>query len=113
MQDIPSQVKDAIQHTQKVARSLDSHWVNIVEKSRLHQILGSERVRVNSLHHQAIDRVADDLRVVAEASDGVIEAVEYIHPTKFTIGVQWHPESLASSNEMMNRLFNEFVQAAQ
>lgn len=112
VQDIPSQMKDAIQHSQKVARNLDSHWVNIVLNSRLYQILGSEKVRVNSLHHQAIDRVADDLRVVAKASDGVIEAVEYIHPTKFTIGVQWHPESLASRDETMNRLFAEFIKCS-
>ena len=46
---------------------------------------------VNSFHHQALDKVADDFKVVARASDGVVEAIE--HKTyKFLVGVQWHPE---------------------
>ena len=112
IQDIPSQVKEPIQHSQKVDRSKDTHWVNISKDSNLFQVIGSERVRVNSLHHQAIDTVADDLRVVAQSADGIIEAVEYIHPTTFTVGVQWHPESMASNNQEMNNLFLEFISSS-
>jgi putative glutamine amidotransferase len=109
IQDIPSQVEAPIQHSQKIDRSRDTHWVTISRDSRLYEIVGSERVRVNSLHHQAIDRVADDLRVVAQSSDGIVEAVEYIHPSTFTVGVQWHPESMASTNFEMNNMFAEFI----
>jgi putative glutamine amidotransferase len=109
IQDIPSQVEAPIQHSQKIDRSRDTHWVTISRDSRLYEIVGSERVRVNSLHHQAIDRVADDLRVVAQSSDGIVEAVEYIHPSTFTVGVQWHPESMASTNSEMNNMFAEFI----
>ncbi|WP_160725787.1 gamma-glutamyl-gamma-aminobutyrate hydrolase family protein [Bacillus sp. USDA818B3_A] len=112
VQDIPSQVKEPIQHTQIVNRSRDTHWVSIDKDSKLFEILGSEKVRVNSLHHQSIDRLGWDLRVVAEASDGIIEAVEYIYPSTFTLGVQWHPESMASTNDQMNHLFVEFIKSS-
>ncbi|MGG3466848.1 gamma-glutamyl-gamma-aminobutyrate hydrolase family protein [Neobacillus pocheonensis] len=109
IQDIPSLLEDPIQHSQKIDRSRDTHWVTISKDSKLFQVIGSERVRVNSLHHQAIDNVASNLRIVAQAADGVIEAVESIHPTTFMVGVQWHPESMASTNEPMNNLFVEFI----
>lgn len=109
IQDIPSQAPEAIQHNQKVARNKDAHWVSILPDSKLFQIFGTDRVRVNSIHHQALDIIADDLRVVARSADGIVEAVEYANSSKFAIGVQWHPESLAPTNETMNRLFKEFI----
>ena len=112
IQDIPCQVKEPIQHSQIVKRSRDTHWVNIENDSKLFQLLGSEHVRVNSLHHQSIDRIASELRVVARSSDGVVEAVEYVHPCTFTVGVQWHPESMASTNTGMNNLFAEFIKSS-
>lgn len=111
IQDIPSTMKEPIQHSQKVDRSRETHWVTLDKESKLYQIFGEESVRVNSLHHQALDRIANDLNVVAKATDGIIEAVEYAH-SPFAIGVQWHPESLASSNPLMNKLFTEFIQEA-
>ncbi|MEH7121405.1 gamma-glutamyl-gamma-aminobutyrate hydrolase family protein, partial [Neobacillus vireti] len=112
IQDIPCQVKEPIQHTQIVKRSRDTHWVNIQRDSKLFQLLGTEQVRVNSLHHQSIDRIASDLRIVAQSSDGIVEAVEYVHPSTFTVGVQWHPESMASTNSQMNNLFAEFIKSS-
>ncbi|MEH7417935.1 gamma-glutamyl-gamma-aminobutyrate hydrolase family protein [Neobacillus drentensis] len=112
LQDISSQVKEPIQHSQKVARSSETHWVNIQKDSKLFQILDSEQVRVNSLHHQSINKVAKDLRVVAESSDGIVEAVEYIYPSTFTVGVQWHPESMVNTNDQMNNLFVEFIKSS-
>jgi putative glutamine amidotransferase len=112
IQDIPSQMKEPIQHSQTVERRRDTHWVNISTDSKLYQILDSDRVRVNSLHHQALDKVSEDLRVVAMSSDGIVEAVEYIHSSTFTVGVQWHPESMASSNSRMNNLFIEFIKSS-
>jgi putative glutamine amidotransferase len=111
IQDIPNQVKEPIQHSQTVERSRDTHWVTVSEDSQLFQILGSDQIRVNSLHHQAIGTVAKDLRVVASSSDGIIEAVEYMGSNTFIIGVQWHPESMASTNSRMNKLFLQFIQS--
>ncbi|MDN3016429.1 gamma-glutamyl-gamma-aminobutyrate hydrolase family protein [Paenibacillus sp. BSR1-1] len=111
IQDIPSQVNKPIQHTQKIDRSRDTHWVTISKDSKLFEVLDSEIVRVNSLHHQAIDKVASDLSVAARSADGIVEAVEYIHSPTFTMGVQWHPESMASTNPAMNNLFVEFIRS--
>ncbi|RMG95667.1 MAG: hypothetical protein D6705_13040, partial [Deltaproteobacteria bacterium] len=47
---------------------------------------------VNSIHHQAIDRIAPALRAVAWAEDGIVEAVEPVEDRGFVVGVQWHPE---------------------
>jgi putative glutamine amidotransferase len=112
IQDIPSQVENGIKHAQIVERSRDSHGVTIDEDSKLYQIFGTNKLRVNSLHHQALDVVADDLRVVARSSDGIVEAVEYVKPSTFTIGVQWHPESMASTNPYMKSLFDEFIKSS-
>ncbi|WP_456279252.1 gamma-glutamyl-gamma-aminobutyrate hydrolase family protein [Bacillus sp. AK128] len=113
IQDIPSQSKDPIQHSQIVDRGRDTHWVNITSSSRLYSIFGSEKLRVNSLHHQSIHTLGKDLCVVAISSDGIIEAVEYTKPSRFTLGVQWHPESMTKSNELMNELFVEFLKCSQ
>jgi putative glutamine amidotransferase len=112
IQDIPSQVNEPIQHAQKIDRYRDTHWVTISKDSRLFELVGSDRVRVNSLHHQAIGEAANDLRIVANSSDGIVEAVEYSHPTTFTVGIQWHPESMASTNPAMNNLFAEFIKSS-
>jgi len=51
------------------------------------------RTRVNCLHHQAVDRLGEGLRVTARAVDGVVEALEL--PGAPVVGVQWHPEMFA------------------
>jgi putative glutamine amidotransferase len=110
IQDIPSQVKEPIKHTQIVDRSRDTHWVMVSKDSKLYEMMGTDRIRVNSLHHQALDILSNDLRIVAQSSDGIIEAVEYTrYPTTFTVGVQWHPESMVKTNKQMNHLFAEFI----
>lgn len=108
-QDLPSQYPGALQHMQKAARGQDTHWAEIAEGSGLHRIFGQTRVRINSLHHQALERVADGLVVTATASDGVIEAVEDPEAA-FTIGVQWHPESMWARDSLMKALFQDFVE---
>lgn len=112
IQDIPSQVKDSIKHTQSVKRSWDTHFVTIKEDSQLASIIGETKTRVNSIHHQAIDMLAKDLVEVARSKDGIIEAVEHKSYQNFLLGVQWHPESMASTNEKMNQIFAEFIKSA-
>ncbi|USG63727.1 gamma-glutamyl-gamma-aminobutyrate hydrolase family protein [Brevibacillus ruminantium] len=110
IQDIPSQVKQPLQHSQKAERGRDTHWVTIEEGSWLAHIFEAEQIRVNSLHHQALKDVASELKIVAKASDGIVEAVEYTG-SSFAIGVQWHPESqAAAANPLMSKLFEAFVE---
>jgi putative glutamine amidotransferase len=60
--------------------------------SLLAGIVKSERIEVNSLHRQAIDRLAPGLQIDARAADGTIEAVSGGGGNPFVLGVQWHPE---------------------
>ncbi len=112
-QDIPSQMQDHLIHEQypALARNQTSHAVMIDASSRLAQIVGTTRLEVNSLHHQAVRDPAPHFNVVAVAPDEVVEAIEL--PTKrFVLSVQWHPEDLALNNPHMHNLFAAFVRAA-
>ncbi len=69
--------------------------VELEEGSRLYEMYGS-RLGINSLHHQAIDRVAPGWRVAGRSADGTAEALEW--PGHDVIAVQWHPEMLAGAS---------------
>jgi putative glutamine amidotransferase len=59
-----------------------------------------------------VARLGTDLRVVATAPDGTIEAIEHVRNT-WVVGVQWHPEDDAASTPDQQRLFDEFVARAR
>ena len=110
-QDIPSQVKESINHTQKAEKSILTHSIQIEGKSRLHRIFKRKEVWVNGKHHQAIKDLAPGLIVSARAADGIVEAAE--HPLKkFIIAVQWHPEGTWKNDIFSKRLFRAFVRVA-
>lgn len=73
----------------------------------LYNILGENRIKVNSRHNKHI--VYTDLDCVAYSKDGILEGVED-KTKKFFIGVQWHPESI-SSDVYSNRLLDYFINA--
>jgi putative glutamine amidotransferase len=89
------------------------HPIEIQPGGLLSQITdGSQREMVNSLHAQAIDKVADGLAVEAISDDGVIEAVSATRPNSFALGVQWHPEyPITKECVLSRRLFAAFNQA--
>lgn len=74
-------------------------------------ILGDKPVMVNSLHRQAIDRLADGLEIEATAEDGTIESVSVKDARAFALGVQWHPEYWAGSDPASRKLFEAFGEA--
>lgn len=88
------------------------HAVSIVPGGLLHRLLGQSEIEVNSLHWQAIDRLADRLAVEAVAPDGVIEAVSVPGARGFVLGVQWHPEYRATENPISMAMFGAFSEAA-
>jgi putative glutamine amidotransferase len=110
-QDLPSQHPSEINHDPDRPRSSRSHSVELQGESRLARAVGSTHIDVNSVHHQSILRVANELRVVATAPDGVIEAVEAAAESPWwCVGVQWHPEDLTQTAEPWDRnLFAAFV----
>lgn len=93
-----------------------SHEVELVEGGVLHGLVGDRRVRVNSLHHQGIDRLAPALAVEARAPDGLVEAfrVEEAHARGgFALAVQWHPEWRSWADPLSSALFGAFGEAAR
>lgn len=96
-----------IKHSQENTPSQPSHTVMISEDSELYSIFG-EKVLVNSFHHMSIKRVADEFKVIARAGDDIIEAIERISGS-FAMGIQWHAEMMAGSNENMLKIFKLFI----
>ena len=113
IQDIESELPAALKHEQGAPRERRSHRVRLLAGSRLAQLAAGESALVNSHHHQAIETCGRGLRATAWASDGLIEAVEDVRPTRWAVGVQWHPEIDWAGEEFSTRLFREFVAAAQ
>lgn len=113
IQDIPAQVGREIDHDPDAPRTTYAHPVEIDTNSRLARAVGVTRMDVNSVHHQAIGRVAPTLRVTATAPDGVIEGVETAPDDPWwCVGVQWHPEDTVERSELDRRLFATLADAA-
>jgi putative glutamine amidotransferase len=88
------------------------HGAAFEPDSRLADIAGSTQARINSSHHQAIEKPGKNLRITAHATDGVIEGVEWTGDSNWVVGVQWHPERM-TGDAFSERLFSDFVAAAR
>jgi len=89
-----------------------THNIEVSPDSRLRTIAGGDVVDVNSMHHQAVRDLGDDLLISARAHDGLVEGVE--HPgRRFVVGVQCHPEELYLERQWARRLFVDFVDATR
>lgn len=114
IQDIPSQRPQALAHDPGGARNARSHDVELAPASRLALVFGTTHIRVNSFHHQAVDRIAEGLRLTAWSSDDLVEGVEWDNAGWWAVGVQWHPEELVHDGEPWDReLFRTFVERAR
>ena len=80
--------QDIQNHSSK--EELKVHSINIEKDSFLEKCYKTNKLKVNSFHHQAINKVAQDFKVIATSEDGIIEAIEY----NKILGVQWHPEQM-------------------
>ncbi|MFI5058870.1 MAG: gamma-glutamyl-gamma-aminobutyrate hydrolase family protein [Candidatus Acidiferrales bacterium] len=88
------------------------HGAAFEPASRLGDIAGGTQARINSSHHQAIEKPGHNLRITARATDGVIEGVEWTGDSNWVVGVQWHPERM-TGDAFSERLFSDFVAAAR
>ena len=120
LQDIAVERPGSLVHRDQATYDRLHHGVHIDPRSRLAGLWEAlpPAPIVNSIHHQAIDRPGDGLRVVATAEDGTIEAIEAVDPSRFVFGVQWHPEWMPWAPEDRNLLpaaplFRAFVAAAR
>jgi len=112
IQDIASTVSGAADHDPKRERWELTHDVRLLPGSRLRQVLGEDRVAVNSFHHQAVKDLGQGLRACAwSVDDSLIEGIE-AEGSRFLLGVQWHPESFWDRPPGFRSLFEGLVTAA-
>ncbi len=113
IQDIPSEMVGGGDHDPRWERWEQAHEVRIFPGTRLREILGAERVAVNSFHHQAVERPGRGLVISARsAKDEIIEGIEALD-RRFAIGVQWHPEAFWNRPHGFHSLFAGLVEAAR
>ncbi|MCB1274791.1 MAG: gamma-glutamyl-gamma-aminobutyrate hydrolase family protein [Leucobacter sp.] len=80
--------------------------------SEIARILGRTRVVVRNGHHQAVDRVGDQLRATARAHDGIVEGTQH-RTASWMIGVQWHPEEPGADLRDQALIFEALVERAR
>jgi putative glutamine amidotransferase len=100
-------------HREDTTRELDvqygpAHEVVLESGGTLRALIGQDRIQVNSLHSQGIDRLAPGLTVEARALDGLVEGFRVENAKAFAVAVQWHPEWKAMSNPFSRALFAAF-----
>lgn len=93
IQDIERAKPTALQHNPAVPHDELCHEISIEKESALARIFGAERLRVNSFHHQAVEKPAGEFAVIAQSSDGIVEAME-AKDGRFALALQFHPEGL-------------------
>jgi putative glutamine amidotransferase len=111
------EVPGKLDHRDDESQPLDvqygpAHDVTLEPGGVLRALAGEDRIRVNSLHSQGIDRLGPELAVEARAPDGLIEAFRVRAAERFAVAVQWHPEWRVMSNPFSRALFAAFGAAS-
>lgn len=106
-QDCSLSENQYVGHIQGCKTSQASHSIDIEEESYLYEIFG-DRALVNSYHHMSIKDVAEGFKIIAKAKDGIIEGIQK-NDGSFALGVQWHPEMMAASNDNMLKIFKLLI----
>lgn len=117
VQDIPAERPGKETHGKtdlaaRIRKGDVHHEAALEAGSRLAKLAGGERVRINSSHHQAIDKPGGGLRVTARSPEGIVEGVELEGERNWVVGVQWHPERMPD-DAFAQKIFGEFVAAAE
>lgn len=111
-QDLPRQRPSSVEHHGKPPYDQPVHAVEVLAGTPLAACVGAGELNVNSYHHQALRDVAPSLSVMAQAPDGVVEAV-WRPASRFLWAVQWHPEFAHKVDEPSQRIFSALVDAAR
>jgi putative glutamine amidotransferase len=111
VQDIPSEVRHAVDHDGGAGRNESLHPIRI-EGGELAELAGGSSARVNSSHHQSVGKPGLGLRVAARAPDSIIEALQWTAGPGWALGVQWHPERMPE-DPFAAALFRRLVKEAQ
>jgi putative glutamine amidotransferase len=104
---IPEDLPQSIPHKDQ-QDAAHRHGLTVVPGSLMERVYGDGEIRVNSMHHMAVDDVAHGFAVTARCPDGVVEAIESVRDDWFAIGTQFHPEA-ESASALDIRIFEEFV----
>jgi putative glutamine amidotransferase len=115
VQDLPGRLDHSTPSDQANPRIRigKAHAVRVTPGGLLHRITGREELAVNSLHNQAVARLAPPLVVEAVAPDGTIEAVSQPNAQGFVLGVQWHPEYDFEWDGISRKIFGAFAEACR
>lgn len=105
---IPEDLPTAIPH-KDLQDSQHRHGLTVVPGTLMERVYGDGEIRVNSMHHMAVDEVAPGFLVTARCPDGVVEAIESQMDDWFAIGTQFHPEA-DSASALDIRIFGEFIE---
>lgn len=109
-QDIPSECPSGIPHRQTEEKFEFSHDILVRDGTPLSALVGVDRMRGNSFHHQAIKALGSSFRVMAEAEDGMIEAI-WLPDHPYLRAYQWHPERICEKDESNRAIFEDFIRA--
>lgn len=107
-QDINSQLPNSLGHISTYNIEGGYHSIDIINDTILYDILGKEKINVNSQHHQSVKELGKNLRVNALSSDGVIEGIETT-TGNFVLGVQFHPEAMMEEAKEFINIFEYFI----
>ena len=113
VEDIPSEI-GSMDHSVIGHHVFNGHQhVRLADGCRIARVVETLDLEVNSIHHQAVRRVAPGFRAVGWADDGVVEAIEHDDPDWPLLAVQWHPEYLGETDDRASwSLFHAMVEAA-
>lgn len=105
-QDIPSLIGKKVTHRQK--KQPNYHSIGIAKGSLLAQLIDKGQINVLSRHHQAVDKIGKDLKIIARSTDGVVEAMQRTDG-HFGLFLQFHPEGMKEYPIIRSKIFKAFI----
>lgn len=112
-QDIKSEVKEKpIMHYQHRPYDVGVHSVEIIKNTPLYDILKTDEIMVDSMHHQAVKEIAPSLKCAAKSNDNLAECL-YMPGKKFFMAVQWHPEYMQNKGNDNKKLIRAFIDSSK